>query len=281
MQIGSFIVEQLSEGFFEVFKDGTIQKTSPAAIDTDQNQAEQLKSTQAVGIDPLFISGYEMNIIVDPGLGWGLDFKSRFKDTSNVKTNLDIFGIRPEDIDFVVLTHLHFDHSAGCTFVSDEIKTNPTFPNARYIVHRLEWEFAISQIEQKSGSYGEMYKIDELYKLAADNRFRFIDREIYFPVRGLELIHTGGHTLGHLAIRIHDYGNTAWYTGDLIPSENQLNQSSSPVEDSDPIRAKKMKTRILNRAYNEKAVLFFYHSLYRKAGKLSLNEKEQFVLNEI
>ncbi len=281
MQIGSFIVEQLSEGFFEVFKDGTIQKTSPAAIDTDQNQAEQLKSTQAVGIDPLFISGYEMNIIVDPGLGWGLDFKSRFKDTSNVKTNLDIFGIRPEDIDFVVLTHLHFDHSAGCTFVSDEIKTNPTFPNARYIVHRLEWEFAISQIEQKSGSYGEMYKIDELYKLAADNRFRFIDREIYFPVRGLELIHTGGHTPGHLAIRIHDYGNTAWYTGDLIPSENQLNQSSSPVEDSDPIRAKKMKTRILNRAYNEKAVLFFYHSLYRKAGKLSLNEKEQFVLNEI
>lgn len=281
MQIGSFIVEQLSEGFFEVFKDGTIQKTSPAAIDTDQNQAEQLKSTQAVGIDPLFISGYEMNIIVDPGLGWGLDFKSRFKDTSNVKTNLDIFGIRPEDIDFVVLTHLHFDHSAGCTFVSDEIKTNPTFPNARYIVHRLEWEFAISQIEQKSGSYGEMYKIDELYKLAADNRFRFIDREIYFPVRGLELIHTGGHTPGHLAIRIHDYGNTAWYTGDLIPSENQLNKSSSPVEDSDPIRAKKMKTRILNRAYNEKAVLFFYHSLYRKAGKLSLNEKEQFVLNEI
>jgi glyoxylase-like metal-dependent hydrolase (beta-lactamase superfamily II) len=281
MQIGSFIVEQLSEGFFEVFKDGTLHKTGPSVLENQQVETDTGTSTLSVGIDPLFISGYEMNIIVDPGLGWGLDFKSRYKDTSNVKTNLDIFDIRPEEIDFVILTHLHFDHAAGCTFVSDEFKTTPVFPNARYLVHRTEWDYAIGHVGSSIGSFGEKYRLDELYKLAAEGRFRFIERENYYPVRGLELIHTGGHTPGHMALRIHDQGNTAWYTGDLIPSENHLNQSSLPITDTDPIRARKMKTRILNRAYSEKAVIFFYHSLFKKAGKLSFNEHEQFVLNDL
>ncbi len=281
MQVGSFIVEQLSEGFFEIFKDGTIQKIGPAALENQHIESDFQRNTIAVGIDPLFISGYEMNIIVDPGLGWGLDYKSRFKDTSNVKTNLDIFDVRPEDIDFVILTHLHFDHTAGCTFVSDEIKTTPTFPNARYLVHKKEWEHAIAHIDQSSGLYGDGYRLDELYKLAAEGRFRFIDRENFFPVRGLELIHTGGHSPGHMVLRIHDHGNTAWYTGDLIPSENHLNQTELPIADTDPLQAKKMKTEILKRAYNEKAVIFFYHSLFKKAGKLSLNKEENFVLYDL
>jgi glyoxylase-like metal-dependent hydrolase (beta-lactamase superfamily II) len=280
MQIGSFKVEQLSEGFFEMFKDGTLHKISPAILDKQQNEADIGNSTLSVGIDPLFISGYEMNIIVDPGLGWGLDFNSCYKDTSNVKTNLEIFDIRPDDIDFVILTHLHFDHAAGCTFVSDEIKTTPVFPNARYLVHKTEWDYAIGQIDQSTGSYGEKYRLDELYKLAAEGRFRFIERENYYPVRGLELIHSGGHTPGHMVLRIHDLGSSAWYTGDLIPSENHLNHTSQPVNDFDPVLAKKMKTRILNRAFSEKAVIFFYHSLYKKAGKLSFNEQEKFVLRD-
>jgi glyoxylase-like metal-dependent hydrolase (beta-lactamase superfamily II) len=69
---------------------------------------------------PLLITNGETNIVIDPGLGWGLDYNSSYQDTSNVVTNLSIFGLRPEDIHHVVLSHLHY-RSLGrlLTFVDE------------------------------------------------------------------------------------------------------------------------------------------------------------------
>ncbi|MDX1591938.1 MAG: MBL fold metallo-hydrolase, partial [Balneolaceae bacterium] len=116
MQIGDFAIEQLSEGFFELFEDGSFQKMDPDRIRYAADDPTLGKYSSALGIDPLLITNGETNIVIDPGLGWGLDHNSRFRDTSNVITNLNIFGLRPEDIHHVVLSHLHFDHAAGCTF---------------------------------------------------------------------------------------------------------------------------------------------------------------------
>src|SRR5690625_7997217 len=85
----------------------------------------------------------DANIGVDPGLGWGLDKNSEHRDTSNVVTNLDIFGITPDQIDWVILTHLHYDDSAGATYISDVLTTRPVFPNAAYLVHQAEADYAL------------------------------------------------------------------------------------------------------------------------------------------
>lgn len=281
MEIGKFAIEQLSEGFFELFEDGAFNKMDPSRLKNTVDDPNLGKHSSALGIDPLFINNGETNVIIDPGLGWGLDHNSRYKKTSNILTNLDVFGLRPEDIHYVILSHLHFDHSAGSTFVNSDIKTTATFPNATYIVHKDEWDFALSQVNSKSRTVGGGYNLDELYKLAAEKRVFFLQDNRHNLVRGITLLKTGGHTPGHLAVKIYDGNKSAFYMGDLIPTEYHLNHYAMKQVDVEPLQAKKAKNSILRMAFKENAVLLFYHSLYKKAGKLSLDEHKKYVLVDL
>ncbi len=278
MQIGDFHVEQLSEGFFELFEDGSFSKMDPSRLKDPEGDSALGKYSSALGIDPLLIRRNQTNIIVDPGLGWGLDKNSRYHNTSNVITNLDIFGLKREDISMVLLSHLHFDHVAGATFVSKDSKTTPTFPNAEYLVHRDEWEFALQQIGKEQEHPGAGYNLDEFYKLVAEKRIRFIEKEVSEPVPGLTFIKTGGHTAGHMAVKLKSTNAAAYYLGDLIPTEYHLNHYPMKFIDYDSIQAKKAKMLLLKQAFKEQATMFFYHSLYKKSGKLIQDKHKKYVL---
>lgn len=278
MKIGDSTIEQLSEGFFELFGDGTFQKMDSSRLDNLKDDPNIGKFTSAIGIDPLLIQKNNQNILIDPGLGWGLDSGSQYKDASNVITNLDIFGLTPGDIDKVILTHLHFDHVAGISYVSDDLETQPTFSNAEYIVHKEEWDFALSQIDREKKTPGAGYKLDEVYRLVAQDRFLFVEEEIFEPVDGLFIIKTGGHTPGHMIIKLKDGDETAYFMGDLIPTEYHLNHYSMRDIDVDPLQSKKAKTLLLKQALKEKAVMFFYHSLFKKSGQLSRDPQKKYIL---
>jgi len=281
MKIGKFSIEQLSEGFFELFEDGSFSKMNPSRLKHPMEDPSLGKYSTALGIDPLLIFDGETNIILDPGLGWGLDHNSSYENTSNVVTNLDIFGLRPQDIHHVVLSHLHFDHAAGSTYVSEKLETTPTFPNADYHVHKKEWEFALLQTAQKPKTVGADYKLDEFYRLAADEKLNFIEDDIHELIPGITLMKTGGHTPGHLVTKIESDEKFAYFMGDLIPTEYHLNHYSMKQIDLDPLQSKKAKTILLRQALKEKAVIFFYHSLYKKTGQLSLDEKKRYVLIDL
>lgn len=280
MKLGSFIIEQLSEGFFEIFEDGTIHKIQPTRFKEMSNNPDQAGQSSAIGIDPVFVTNGIHNVVIDCGLGWGLDHKSSYTDTSNVVSNLNIFETDPDKIDYVILTHLHYDHSAGSTFVGPGLKTTATFSNAVYIVHQLEWEYALSQLDVKSEIPGAQYNLDELYKLIAENRIRFITEERQEIIPGVEVIHTGGHTPGHLVVKIYSANEVAYYPGDLIPTEFHLNMITPSQMDFDPVQSKKAKTILLREAYNAGALIFFYHSLFRKSGKIGRDEEKNYVLLE-
>lgn len=278
MNIGDSIIEQLSEGFYELFEDGSFQKMESSRLDNLKDDPNIGRFTSAIGIDPLLIQKGDQNILIDPGLGWGLDSGSQYKKASNVITNLDIFDLSPEDIDKVILTHLHFDHAAGISYVSDDFETQPTFPNAEYIVHREEWDYALSQIDTGEKTPGAGYQLDEIYKLVAQGRFVFIEEEVYEPVKGLLAIKTGGHTPGHMIIKLEEKEQTAYFMGDLIPTEYHLNHYSMRDIDVDPVQAKKSKTLLLKQALKERAVMFFYHSLFNKSGQLSRDPQKKYIL---
>lgn len=280
MNIGRFTIEQLSEGFFELFEDGSFKKMDPARLNNPADDASLGRYSSALGIDPLLISDGSTNILVDPGLGWGLDHNSSYTDTSNVITNLEIFGISPDDISIVILTHLHYDHSAGSTFIDEYFKTRPTFPNARYIVQKKEWEFALAGQLERQGTPGADYRLDELYRLKADHQFEFIDGN-FSAAPGISLILSGGHTPGHQVVKIQEGSKTAWFLGDLIPAEYHLNHYAMKMIDHSPVEAKKAKTLILKEAYREQAQLFFYHSLFNKTGRLSKDRHRNYILKEI
>ncbi|WP_421774448.1 MBL fold metallo-hydrolase [Gracilimonas sp.] len=281
MKVGRFEIEQLSEGIFEVFDDGIFQKINSADITARQQKSGIKKQSAAIGINPILIRDGKHNVLLDTGLGWGLDHKSSYTDTSNLLTNLDIFGLAPSDITHVVLSHLHFDHAAGSTYVDHNTSTQPTMSYANYFIQKKEWYYALEQIDKKKQVSGAGYELDEFYKLAAEDKLVMITDTYFELLPGIELIRTGGHTPGHQIVKIQDSGETAYFLGDLIPSEHHLNHYAMRQMDVDPIQSKKAKTLILRQALKEQSLLLFYHSVHAKAGMLEQDKDKKFILREI
>lgn len=282
MQLGRFTIEQLSEGQFEVYKDGTILRKPVTIKSTGTRNSPAIRHSSRIGIGPVLVSDARNNVLLDTGLGWGLDAGSRNKDVSNVITNLDIFNRSPEDITHVILTHLHYDHAAGSTLTDHTASTAATFPNARYYVQRREWEFALYQLgNSQSVKEGVYYQLDDLYRLVADGKIEFLDDDFTELLPGFKVLWTGGHTPGHQAVRIEDEKNVAYYLGDLLPSEYHLNRYLMSRKDVSPFQSRKMKTQLLRTACKENAVLLFYHSLYSRAGILGRDQDKNFILKKV
>ncbi|HKL19051.1 MAG TPA: MBL fold metallo-hydrolase, partial [Halalkalibaculum sp.] len=142
MKIGRFSIEQLSEGRFEIFSDGTINREPVNQSEQESSTLGKSGDSARIGINPILISDENYKVLLDTGLGWGLDAGSSYKNVSNIASNLDIFDLKPEDITHVILSHLHYDHAAGSSYTNEESVTCATFPNADYYVQRREWEYA-------------------------------------------------------------------------------------------------------------------------------------------
>ena len=103
----------------------------------------------------LLIHAGGKRILVETGAGDKMNAKAREiygLDGPFLEDELRGYGLRPEDIDIVLNTHLHFDHCGGNTRVEKD-KVVPTFPNARYIVQRGEFEHAMNPNERDRASY--------------------------------------------------------------------------------------------------------------------------------
>ncbi len=279
MQVGSFTIEILSEGRFEIFQDGHINRSSG-----DQPESQKIVSkdhSSVVGINPILVKTGPYNILLDAGLGWGLDSGSSYGDVSNVRTNLEIFELEPEDVTHVILSHLHYDHAAGCSYTTANHKTKPTFPNATYYVHKREWEHALTQEKTEQTRPGAKYRMDDFYRLIADEKVELLEGDSTTILEGITTILTGGHTPGHQATIINANGKLAYYLGDLLPSSAHLNHYGMHDLDTNPIQAKKRKVQLLRSAFEEKACLFFYHSQHSQVGNLERNKNKQYVLKEL
>ncbi len=274
MNIGDFRVEQLSEGVFEVSSAGSIQKLRDFRRQNDSGPVTQ------VGLDPVLVDTGTTRVLLDAGLGIGLDNSESDPDTSNIITNLDVFGYRATDIQHVILSHLHYDHTAGLSYTDRAGNISATLPNATIHVQKNEWETALQSLELSSKAQGLGYEPDDLYRLVADGRFSFLDSERKEIIKGITVIRTGGHTPGHQVVRIRSGREIAYYCGDLIPNESHLNHYAMNKVDIDSSKARKAKMLLMQQAYRDQATLLFYHSVYRKAGKVLRDENRKFILKQ-
>jgi glyoxylase-like metal-dependent hydrolase (beta-lactamase superfamily II) len=127
-------------------------------------------------------------------------------------------GFPREKVDAVVCTHLHVDHVGWNTMLEDG-KWVPTFPNARYLVGRKEYEFWIGYAEGESAavladSVTPIFEASLAEMVEMDHR---ISPEI-------RLIPTPGHTPGHVSVMIESKGEAAVITGDMVHHPAQVTQ---------------------------------------------------------
>src|SRR5271154_5991374 len=123
----------------------------------------------------LLIHAGGKRILVETGAGDKMSAKVREiygLDGPFLDDGLRKYGLRPEDIDIVLNTHLHFDHCGGNTRVEKD-KVVPAFPNARYMVHRGEYEHAMNPNERDRASYFP----DNYAPLEAAGNFALLDED--------------------------------------------------------------------------------------------------------
>jgi glyoxylase-like metal-dependent hydrolase (beta-lactamase superfamily II) len=280
MDINEFSIEHLSEGQFELYPDGTLSKASNSKIVKRSPEFEDLYGNLKtdIGIDPILISTKNTHILLDAGLGIGLDSRKSDPRVSNIKSNLEIFDISPSDVGHVVLSHLHYDHIAGLTYGDNSSSIRATLPNATIWVHRKEWEHALSMLETDNDTSDLPYRLDDFYRLVADGRVKFMEADTYSFEAGVDVIRTGGHTPGHQIVRIRNEKSQFYYFGDLVPNENYVGFGMLRNADYNPTESRQIKMLLLKQAYHENATILFYHSVHLKQGIIGKDAERQYVL---
>jgi glyoxylase-like metal-dependent hydrolase (beta-lactamase superfamily II) len=184
-------------------------------------------------------------------------------------------GFAPEDVDIVIDTHLHFDHAGGNTYRDAEGEVQLSFPRARYVVQRGEWEYAHWDNERVRASYLP----DNFDPVERAGRFDFVEgeREI---IPGIRVVPTPGHVPHHQSVVISSDGETACFLADLIPTAAHLPLPWIMGYDVEPLVTLESKRGILERARREDWLLVFQHDATVAWGRLDPAESRPTLLEE-
>ena len=135
--------------------------------------------------------------------GNGDKFSPKLKDIYGIDHDraigaaLSEVGLAPDDIDTVVMTHLHFDHSGGTTRRTASGAVEPVFRRARHVVQRREWEDATHPHERNRASYLQ----ENIGPLGEAGLLQLVDGETEIAP-GVRVVPTPGHTAGHQSVLI-------------------------------------------------------------------------------
>ncbi len=152
--LGDLELISLHDGFFRL-DGGAMFGVVPKTLWEPKVQCDE-RNRITLAMRPLVVRGVR-TMIIDAGLGDKED--ARFQEiygvdrARNLDHTLAEAGLKPEDIDIVLATHLHFDHAGGFTMRDAGGRVRPRFPRARYVVRRGEWEDALHTHERNRASY--------------------------------------------------------------------------------------------------------------------------------
>jgi glyoxylase-like metal-dependent hydrolase (beta-lactamase superfamily II) len=168
---------------------------------------------------------------------------------------LQDFGFAPEDIDIVLCTHLHVDHVGWNTRLING-QWVPTFPNAKYLFSKTEFEFWEEEARQDPTSIGEIVLADSILPVIEAGQVVMIDETLDYAIDdAVILLPMPGHTPGNIALEVSSRGAKAVISGDLVHSPIQCKKPHwNTLFCVDPDLSRKTRRRFLE-TYADKDTL--------------------------
>lgn len=256
MKIGKYELYVVETGSFGL-DGGAMFGIIPKPLWSRLNPADE-QNRVSLSARNLLLKSDSRIILIDTGIGtdWDEKFQQIYRLDQSANTSfksLEKLGIKPAEITDVLLTHLHFDHTGGSTYLKDGI-WNPAFPNAKYYVQKKHFGWAIAPSDRDRGSFIQ----NRFMPLHREGLLHFIDGEVSFDDE-IEFLIINGHTFSQQIIKIHDSSNTVLYCGDLFPFASHIPIPYVMGYDLQPLVTVQEKKKILPLAIEQNWKLFFEH----------------------
>ncbi len=179
--------------------------------------------------------------------------------------NLKSAGVTPEEIDFVLCTHLHVDHVGWNTKLVDG-RWAPTFPNARYLFAEAEyrhWEGAYEKLDFMREVF-----TDSVLPIMESGKATLVGADFEIDA-GLTIEPTPGHTPGHICLNVDSQGEHAVFAGDLMHHPLQVPEPQlSSIFCSDVELSAKTRIAFVERYTDSDSVILPAHFPGRSAGRI-------------
>ncbi len=220
----------------------------------------------SLGLNCLLIRTKHGNVLVDTGAGNKETGKLRGVyglSSSKLSKGLKEVGLTAKDIDKVILTHLHFDHSGGCTKIERSGNHIPAFPKATYIVQASCWEDAMAPSERGRASHHS----EDFACLQEAGQLSLVDGDCEI-LPDIWVKDTGGHCRGHQVVHVNCGGEKVVFMGDVIPTTHHLDLPYIAALDQYPEDTLEMKRDLMERAVKGGWLVVFGHGIEERAGYL-------------
>lgn len=226
----------------------------------EENEKNQIE----LRTDPILIQVEGKNILVESGIGnhkFSDKAKHNFGITaeSNLDESLSDLSLTRQDIDHVLMTHMHFDHASGLTVWDGDVLTS-AFPNATIWVHETEWmELKNPNIRSKNTYFKENWQ-------GIQDQVKTFQKDIEV-IEGIKLIHTGGHSAGHCILHISRGEQDIWHFADIMPTHAHQNVLWVLAYDDYPMDSIAKKQEFVLPAIKNESWFIFYHDKSYRALK--------------
>ena len=203
-----------------------------------------------LNIGSFLIRSDRKTVLVDTGVG---ESGQGFPEGSfgGLLDDLAAKGYSPDDIDIVVMTHLHADHVGWNLRPADGDGLEPTFPRARYLAPQADWDTYTRRAGMKMFAHLQ----EQVMPLMDLGVLDLVGGEAALTDE-VTTLPTPGHTPGHMSLLVSSGGEQAVILGDAIHIPAQVTEPDwSPRPDVDPIRSAETRRSLVDRAEQDGAVL--------------------------
>ena len=278
-RIGKWNITVLETGTFRL--DGGAMMGSVPKVLWEKTNPPDLYNRISLAMRCILLDDGNNRVLIESGIGdkCGDKFKKMFEIKQHkhaLSNTLSKYGYTNENITHIILTHLHFDHSGGCTEFDENGNIIPSFPNAKYYVSQENWDAALNPNPKDKASY-----LSENYMCLKEKKVLELVPNDFTILNDISTYVVNGHTFGQQLVKINSDNKTLVFCSDLIPLRSHIRLPWIMGYDLNASLSLEEKELFLDEAADKGWILFLYHDPDTVAVRIKKEEGKYKVIDEL